>query len=402
MRKTFALASAVLLLTALSGCQTREIFTDDSYVPEKGDILFRLGNGSGATKSSEAVSAQGATIDLGSINGSNFHLEESVAYVDDMMGSAPATKGTPAYTENFNALYGAFSAAVYRQGETTVYDDGPYSLVDASRNLYKKKYDNDLWEKQGLYFFLRTPVSITDNTQIVSALTYNTTNGSIKFHYNGVTLTKAEDQTDILFTSRQVADGTEYQNLITQTKGIPVLFHHALTGVKFAIANYEKDEITIDSVYFRGLYDSGECIITPEKENEGYVDIADNYSSARTTKWTADSLRASSTAYYAAFTDTVYYAPGGNFGSEDNKYPASFSNAGNRHNLNDAAATKTFWFVPNRLPGQPVRPPSPSLSFIRAVECRTVGPSISATSSAPPSGKPASSAPTPSALMTSM
>lgn len=349
MRKTFAFASAVLLLTALSGCQTREIFNDDSYVPERGDILFRLGNGSGATKASDASSIQGLTIDLGTVAGSNFHLDESISYVDDMMTSSPETKGTPAYTENFNALYGGFNAAAYRKGETTIYDDGAYTLVDAARNLYKKKYDNNLWDKQGLYFFSRTPVDITDNTNIVSGLAYNTTNGSIKFHYNGATLTKAEDQKDILFTSRQVSDSTEYQNLISQSKGIPILFHHALTGVKFAIANYEAGLITIDSVYFRGLYDSGECIITPEKENGGYVDIADNYSSARTTKWTADSLKASSTAYYAAFTDTVYYAPGGNFGSEDNKYPASFSNAGNKHNLNDAAATKTFWFVPQSL-----------------------------------------------------
>lgn len=350
MKKTFAIASAVLITAAfVVSCQTQE-FNNEAYVPQEGEILFRIGNNSKATKSSDASIMNGLSIDLGTVNGISFHMEESVSRVDNTV-SGPSTKGTPAYTENFNALYGSFSGAVYRTGETTVFDDGAYDLADAATNLYKRKLANTLWEKEGLYFFSRTPVGIIDDTTIVKELTYypvasgDYSAGDISFSYDGTSLKKAEDQKDILFTSRPVSNDTEYKQLTTT--GLPILFHHALTGVKFAIDNYGGDNnIAIDSVIFNGLFDSGDCVISPDSEDE-YSDDISYHSSATAVKW--GGLEVSSTAYTAAFSDTVYFAPGGNFGSADNKYPASFSNAGNKHNLNDAAATKTFWFIPQSI-----------------------------------------------------
>ena len=345
MKRTY-IAFAVLAMAALLvSCQENE-FKEDTYVPGKGEIVFRLTNNSKQTKSSD-ITVKGVTVDLGISNGNNYFLEETVTNLDQM-AYGPETKGTPAYTENFATLYKDFKGAAFKTTsgsfETSAFDDGVFEKV--GDNLWKRQYE-ELKESLPLYFFLRAPYAQEGTT--VTNLSYNTGTGAISFKYDGSSLTSAADQKDLLFTSRKVESG-EYSDMTNKGKGIPILFHHALTGVKFAIGNDEDDQdendIAITSVVFKGLYDSGNCVITPTKENNKYEDDTDIYSSASTTAWTASSLAASDASKSTGFSSGTYGTP---VDYESGDLPESFYAAGNMQNLNDADVTQTFWFVPQAL-----------------------------------------------------
>ena len=351
MKKTY-IAFAVLAMAALTGCQTTE-FQDVPYVPEKGEIVFRLANGGKATKASDAT-VKGAVMDLGSTDGNKFVLEESITYLDQIAYS-PETKGTPAYTENFADLYKNFKAAAFKTTnnafETAAFDDGVFEKVSGVEiDIWKRKYAN-LDSSLPLYFFLRAPYTQEGTT--VTDLEYDTSDGSISFSYDGSSLTTATAQKDLLFTSREVIT-KEYLDFIDKGKGIPVLFHHALTGVKFAIGNTKDDQknnsIKINSVVFKGLYDSGDCVITPTssrwRDGETTVDDIDDYSSAETTVWTPSSLTASTFSKETGFSSGNYGSP---IDYESGSLPDSFYAAGNMQNLNDDDVAQTFWFVPQPL-----------------------------------------------------
>lgn len=364
MRKTYAFTSAVLVLTALAGCQNNG-FTEDTYIPENGEIVFRLANGAKTTKGSKAT-VKGATVDLGTFDGTNLFLEESITYLDQVAGS-PETKGTPAYTENFTALYGDFKAAAFKTSggnyESAAFDDGVFEKLD-DKEMWKRKYA-ELKENLPLYFFLRAPYDNegdapasgkTPEAGVVSGLDYNTSTGAISFSYTSPATATA--QKDLLFTSREVTSA-EYADFIDRGKGIPVLFHHALTGVKFAIANPEggfndgkSHNIAITKVEFRGLANTGSCVITPRQETEGYVDDRTDYSSGGTNKTTVWTLGEGTGTFSQEFgtSDLITYTQGtGNEFSSKGEYPESFAKAGNVNNLNDGDATKTFWFIPQAM-----------------------------------------------------
>lgn len=365
MRRIYLFTSAVLVLTALVGCQNND-FTEDTYIPEKGEIVFRLANGGKTTKASEAI-VKGASVDLGTFDGTNIYLEESITYLDQVAGS-PETKGTPAYTENFTALYGDFKAAAFKSTggsyETSAFDDGVFEKLD-DKEMWKRKFAN-LDESLPLYFFLRAPYNHEGDAPeegeipeagVVSGLTYSTTDGSISFSYTSPATATAQE--DLLFTSREVTS-TEYSDFIDKGKGIPVLFHHALTGVKFAIANPEggfndgkTHSIAITKVEFKGLANTGSCVITPRQETEGYVDDrTGDYSSGGTNKTTVWTLGSGTGTFSQSFesTDLITYTQGtGKEFDSNGEYPESFAKAGNENNLNDGDATKTFWFIPQAM-----------------------------------------------------
>ena len=344
MKKTY-IALAVLAMAALAGCQENE-FRNDAYVPKEGEVLFRISKSDKTTKSAESIAeVRGETFSLGAdANGTTYVLEETIVNLNDAM-FAPMTKGTPAYTENFSALYGSFNAAVYKAG--SVYEaDGTFEEVDKDNLIYKRKYPNDIWDKESesapnLYFFLRTPVDYIDaNTD---ELTYNPSNGKISFTYTSPAT--AAEQKDMLFTSRPLTTATDFNDYFTKAdQGLPVLFHHALTGVKFAIAADVMDHVTITGVKFTGLADSGDCVISPRQETDGYVDDkTGDYSSAEVSIWDEESLGFGGTEFSQTFSGVVTYTSAGTGVA---KFPDSFYLAGHNNNLNAADASETFWFIP--------------------------------------------------------
>ena len=350
MKKNYIISSAVLLAAALLvSCQNNE-FKDDSYVPKDGEIVFRLPGKAKETKSSDAA-VKGVTVDLGKKNGVNFYLEETITRLDGM-AYGPATKGTPGKTDNFNTLYGGFNATVFRDTESSPFGDENVrfdDLVVEDKLVYRKKYDNALWDKGGVYFFLNAyttdggSLKGVDNLEghpvVVAAVTEGDDAhpaypaGSISFSYDGSTMTDAASQQDILFTSRAVASLEEYKTFVKQYSGIPAFFKHALTGVNFAIGNTSDDiddySIAITSVEFSGLYDSGKCIITPtDEDTDTYGNAEGEYSSADDVEWY--DWEASETSY----------------SSGDFDVPAD---ADTNPDLNDEDYTQTFWFIPQAL-----------------------------------------------------
>lgn len=354
MKNSYITLAVLSMAAFLVSCQNRE-FNGDMYIPEKGDIVFALPN-KVATKAPEAT-VKGATIDLGVVEGSNLFLEETITNLDEAVYVGPQTKGTPAYTENIGVLY-ANNLGVHADkgnfGEN-VYTNVDGDLVDGGWR-FNYKYGVDPWPTDGsaVGFYLRMPATMSATegegegaktvgvtTDLTVAAPYS--NGAITFNY--VSPSKAEDMRDILFGYRSVAK-SDYPDFLPN--GIPVLLRHALTGVKFAIANYDAEKaITIKSVAFKGLYDSAECTITPVQGTEANnPDDIDEFTSAAAAVWNLTGASRSQAKYSSGdFGAPVNYATGGSFGS-NGKYPASFAGAGNQNNLNKADGSQTFWLIP--------------------------------------------------------
>lgn len=354
--KRFCFVLAVLAMASLTGCRINE-FDQNTYVPKKGEIVFRLANSN--TRSADVnTTVQGVSIPLGKDDsGNELFLEETITRLDDISYESfeSATRGTPAYTENFSDLYGDFKAAMYRTTgsgfEATVYDDGVFE--SAGTNVWKRKYIDDVKDQFPLYFFLRAPYD--QEGVAVKNLTYNTTNGSITFNYDGSSLTSASAQKDLLFTSRKVVE-SEYKDLINKSKAIPVLFHHALTGIKFAnfFSNPDEDldvKTYITKVVITGLADGGQCVLTPRQETDGYVDDKTDFSSKTVAVWDPAKLTYDDVVYTQTFdkSDEVDFEVDGSFGANGSYKGTSFDDAATENNLTKADGSLTFWFVPQQL-----------------------------------------------------
>ena len=352
MKKVY-IVLAVLATAVLASCEMERSI--DNVVFGENEIVFSI-KGEAATKSVQNNAVKdGVKIELSSVEGGHkLFMEETI---QNLNYSVPATKGTPAFTENVGVLY-ANDLSVYgdKGGFTTVstYD----SVDDATVNggwRYSYKYSSDPWPTDGsaVGFYLNMPAEPTN-------VTINSRTGG-QFSINYTSPTTAAAQQDILFAYRSI-DKDTYQTDYKQN-GIPVLFNHALTGVKFAIANYDATKkVAIKSVSFTGLVGTASCVITPAVENN-YTDYpTTEYSSGTTAvvNWTLPS-NADKTATYSSGsfgtpvdfakktttegTDGTTTSTGGQF-TDKGDYPDSFADAGNLQNLNDGNASQTFWFIP--------------------------------------------------------
>ena len=332
------IALAVLALAALVSCQENEI---NYNTLEKGQVGFYL-RGSATTKAGEPdVTTKGVTIDLGTDEfGHRFFLEQTITNLDAI---GPETKATPAYTENVVDLYGGkFNSTVY--SGSTVFDANGEFVYDESLGKYMHVYDNGLWDNSPVTFYMWMPGALNDAVG-VSNLSFS--EGKISFTYDGSKLTTAGAMTDLLFSSRSFKDnkGTAGDASSYNAKeGAEVLFHHALTGVKFASSNDEDEDakFQITEVIFKGLKDKGNCVVTPQTENGGYKDVIDDYSSAKAVKWSNLSVSSEDAAYTSGEFSGLQDYKSGNFGS-------SFYEGGNTRNLNDKDATQTFWIIPQEM-----------------------------------------------------
>lgn len=342
MKKSYiriiAAAASVLLLAS---CQVNETdFDGNKGVIGKNTIAFSLGGVD--TRSSVAISditEPGVTIPLGTDeSGTNFYLEESVVDLN-----SPLTRGTPAYTENVVALYGKQLFAHSALGDDT------YNY-DEDTKCYIKSYGKNIWgEGSTLKFWMYMPVALTDYG-VTATPSFGETSGKQTISFSYVSPTTAAGQADMIFSTRTITE-SEYDD---NDKVMDVLFQHALTGVKFRIGNeddMDEFDIKINSISFSGLYDKGDCIVTPTPEDGKYKDIADNYSSAATGTVVWSNLTSTGSVISSGdYGDLVEYAEGaGSFKTEGYGYPESFSAKSNDKNLNDDDATQTFWLIPQTL-----------------------------------------------------
>ena len=343
-------ALMVLATAALSSCMQEKSFKDVKI--GENDIVFSLQH-SVSTRAAEVASVQsGVKLELdASDDGQKLFLEETI---EDLNYTSPATKGTPAYTENVGKLYENLGDVI-KNGDTELLNTTGFYAMDDEMVGDGWRYQGEFsgWPKnaQGDYtdtaldFYLWMPVS---NNGITGTPTYGKASGKQTISFSYTSPESASAQKDLIFAARPLSKSEHDTKL---PNGAPVLFNHALTGVKFAIANYDTDkQISITSISFKGLVGTASCVVTPAVENN-YRDNITNYTSGTqaVVNWTipenADRSKTYSSGTYA---DTVYYAPKGSFENNGN-YPSSFSEGGNKHNLNDADATQTFWFIPQTI-----------------------------------------------------
>lgn len=339
MKKNYIKIMAAAALVLVSACSQEIEIGGGEY----GDntIVFTMGTPS--TRSAVALAdyaKQGATIPLGTDEaGTSFILEESVIDLN-----APITRGTPAYTENVGALYGSFAAKSELSGtgvDEFAYDSGKWTNT----------YDESIWTgRSKLNFYMYMPMDMTvapeGGTAPVSNLNFE--DQKITFKYTSPA--NAADQDDILFSYKELKK-SEYN----PKEGASILFHHALTGVKFRLEN--PDVITsINSVTFNNIVTEGSCTVTPKDEKEvdpGVDNPTGHYSSGdgATVVWDLgeedEEVRGNVSS--GDFGDLVTYGSGkgevANFGAKGT-YPESFAKKGNDNNLNDAQASQTFWLIP--------------------------------------------------------
>lgn len=273
------------------------------------EVGFVLAGNKTITKSAEAVAP--LSIDLKVEDVAGLRIVESVSNLDDLYAGAVQTKATPAFTENVGPLYQKFSAVGYQNGQ--VYLQDAEFVFDSSDNLWKHDYSDvpTINWKDGVYYFMRMP-----NTSCTS---YDASTGAMTFSYTSPAT--AAEQKDILFASKNMTDKKDNE----------VTFYHALTAVKFATGNALSDNVIVTNIKFSGLKNSGTCTITP---------------SAGTSACAAWTLGETTADFSQDFDGTIT-----DFTADNSNFGDSFYSAATENNLNDAAATKTFFFIPQSTEG---------------------------------------------------
>ena len=346
MRKQIYLAAFAALGVLASSCVKEKTF--ETFEDDPGSISFTL-NGV-ATRADAGAAVQVNNYNLGTDDsGMMFSLEETVTWMGDL-GSAPVTRGTPAFTENVQDVYGsAFTGVVYGSSGMVFGDGSFFAMEDGVR--WRRGFSTDPWAAANpLTFFLRMPVSATG----VDNLAYDATAGTVSFDYE--TPATAEDQQDLLFAKTTLNQDT-YMAAFRSQGGAPVLFRHALTGVKFALNPDRNDteadgrtpdgevQTFITKVEFTGLAGKGSAVYTQDDSQESDVDNKDVYSSANSFNWTLDT-----DSYHAVFSQEYSEDDIQDYNMDDaaDKVhgPERFYSAGAQRNLNSEDASFTFWFIP--------------------------------------------------------
>lgn len=355
----FALAGIVGSLFLFAACQDIQENNIDFVQPGDDEIAFsssRVATRSEAQEN-EVVTT---TIALGEeAEGLGLILEETVTKLDNTYGSELMTRSTPAYTENVGDIYKKFDAYVTKvtdRKESKAFDEKPF-LYDQNQKLWSRRFYQDPWKDVGenpLYFYMKMPVEMTNAEGGVSNLTYALdANNKQTISFDYISPTDATKQADILFAARSLTK-EQYETAINKKTYPDVLFHHALTAVKFAnyFPNVDGNTKTIiTGITFEGLIDSGHCLVTPREETNGYVDDE-----------TGDYSSGDKTTTEGITTGTVVWSDGtrskklitASIDEEFAEYntqklPEAFTSKNAEQNLNDATATKTFMIIPQLL-----------------------------------------------------
>lgn len=256
---------------------------------------------------SKAFAAQKVSFSIGSIS-----------------SRAPETKGTPAYTENVASLYGSFDARVFGSDRIPA---ATFSY-ESSTGKWSHQYDINPWSvSDPIHFWMCMPSG--NNLAGVSNLSYD--GSSIGFDFK--TPATAVQQKDILFATKVISRRDHDSNRNN------LFFLHALSGVKFALGE-QSSGVRITEIRISGLMGQGVCSITPSGES----------SSSSCVAWSGKSILRDNNNAEVVFSqtfsssDVVTYTSG-----DSNHFAQSFYAAGAANNVNDAAASKTFWFIPQQL-----------------------------------------------------
>lgn len=334
MKRLFFIAAVAAI--ALTSCnQENDNFKNENGA--KNSVSFVL-QGGAATRASEVKSpvTEGFSTKIGQVDGVNIFLEETI---EDLAFSAPETRGTPLYTENLGYLYRdklGVHTSTYTAGDVVYKQDGN-NMVDGKYWCYGYEYPTNIWGNgtTPVDFAFYMPAGMTSN-----GVTPTFDGNKTTFTY--VSPETAVNTQDIVFGGVTKTFKQYYDDYAKQG-GTNVKLYHALSGIKFAIANPKKEgkleyDIQITKISFIGLVNGGTCTFTP-----GATGL-DGGTINWTSKTTAENNVISQTFDPA---DLVDYSKTG----DPNHFADSYFDAGTNQNINDAQASKTFWLVPQTITG---------------------------------------------------
>lgn len=332
---------AALAALAFTSCQQEKDVNVNNVPGGNNSVSFVLQSGA-STRSSEAESPvrKGIYAKVGQVDGQSIYIEETIT---DLGYSGPETKGTPLYTENLGYLYRSkldVHTSTYTAGDVT-YDQIGDQQVLPDYWCYGYDYPANIWGDQttDVHFALRMPSSMTSNGVTIDSFSGNATTFAYKSPATAV------ETQDIVFGG-VTKTFKEYHSDYAKYGGTKVKLYHALTGVKFAIANEKKNgkleyDIQITEISFTGLANGGTCTFTPGADglDGGVIDW---------TETTTEDGNVISQTFES--TDLVDYAKP-TTGEDPNHFADSYYKGGTDQNINDAAASKTFWLVPQSITG---------------------------------------------------
>ena len=358
----YALLVVAATLTFVSCNEDIEENVSNSQILESNTIAFTLKKNELDTRSeSGSAVAEPESYPLGDpIDGQQVYLKETVVSLDNIYYEEPETKGTPVYTQNFATVSDgsfkglAFPVATMPPAGSAVMSDGLFTF---DGNRWLRDWNNWGSNDELLFYARMLTEDLNPNYSqrkgvLAQSYQYLYSNGKQSMTFTYRSPDTAAEMQDVLFAARPIAK--------SGPTPIPLVFYHALTGVKFATAhaNSALNDVNtfIKKVEFTGIYGYGKCTVTSTTEgktevNPGeYSDIPSDHSSARAISWVFDHQQGEvgsslSKKYSQEFSgDPVNYTSG-SFTTQGN-YPSTFSAAGNKGNLNDGDATMTFWFPP--------------------------------------------------------
>lgn len=344
--KRIHIVLAVLATAALTSCQEEKSFNGATV--GKGDVAFVMKAGP-STRSAEIGSpvTKGINVPIGQVGNMNLYLEETVSNLDYFI---PETRGVPLFTENVGKL---FANELFVHAEGGGFGDavfGTEGIVGDGWRYYHHYGDKDPWPETGTVdFYLRIPSNISGAT-----FDENSYATGAKTIFTYTSPTTAEEQEDILFTG--VTLDKAAHDAKASEGGYPVTLYHALTAVKFAIANPEDEveNIQVNSISFTGLKNTGTCTVNPKAAGtatDPFV-VWTGTDATSTSEQQGDETITTPNVISQTFTAGELVE----FNKTNNPdFGDSFFNPGDgtaakpgtdKQNINTQTASKTFWLVP--------------------------------------------------------
>lgn len=334
---------ALALLLAAASCREEPQPGTEPGLGSGSTTTIVLGGDNAATKAATAAQTM-EPIDFSDTGIDGLKLVETVSSLDDEYYSLD-TKGTPIYTENFDANFGSdLWASDYDISSGSLVEfngSAPIKFTNTAANTYSYTYaDGIRWPESGLLYFFQAPGAVTKG---LGAKVDK--EGTINFLYT--VPSDPAQQKDILFTSKMMNEGSDNH----------ILMYHALTAVKFKVKFTSADELnstTVKSVTIKGLASSGDCTIKP-----GYVGLNEKPSTTSNTGGASNSTKSSDcTSWKNLGSATEYTVVPADVVSADkgtaegvNKFADSFYDSKGKsyeNNLNDSDFTQTMMLIPQK------------------------------------------------------
>lgn len=343
MKKIYLILAAVAA-TALVSCEREKDYND--YKPGKNSIVFFPQSMNTRSAELEApVSRQVFPLDM-DVEGKRLFLEETVTSLD-VVYDVPETRGTPAYTGNVFSLYSSLTAMALKNGTSETVTAAEFNYVEGT-NYYEHRYSasDTPWNvSDDLYFFLQMPADLPLTNQ-----TYGVQDGKMKTTFTYTSPATASAQQDILFAGTPLTYDQYKNDYEEGHKPVPVVFNHALTGVKFALGNDNSGDTKthVTKVTFHGLKNSGTATIIPDVTGKSANRVS--WVLGETTGDFSQKLVSGENYTDSGIDNTITYDKNKDAGENRNfGENSSFYNGGVNRNLNDETASMTFWFIPQEM-----------------------------------------------------